>query len=162
MQRFRYLRPAPEERRAQLVQIVGTFLALLMIVIAANRIADAGLRAMMHGIVIASVFLTSRSYAALERKKRRAERQEIALDETGICFVDQDRADRFISWRDIQTCEVRGGKLRLEWKEDAKNLSEEISAREVENGVPMIEAIARFWNAAHGRAQKLIIPLTPK
>lgn len=162
MQSFRYLFPAPEERRAQLIQTAGTGIAFVMIALFAGRVADAALRATLLGICAASFLLVARAVWALESKVRRAEKQEIVVDETGICFVDPDSADLSVTWREIETCEVRGGKLRLEWKDGAKALHREISAREIENGVQLIEAIARFWNDAHGRPQKLIIPLTPR
>ncbi len=155
---FRFQPPAPEEARAFAVQFVGSLLALLGLAVAFWRLES--LRPALLGSGLGLAYLVARSAWALELKARRAQLGGVEVDDEGVKLSDGSR-EQALAWSQIQSCEVRGGKLHLSG--EAGSL--EISAREVQDGVRLIEEIFARWKNGGQRgfvAPHNFIPLAPR
>ncbi len=159
MQIFRYFAPAHEEQRAFAIQFAGTLVALLMLAFIVWRVNDAMIRSVLIGAGLGTVWLLGRAAWQLELKARRSATQMIGVDEDGLHLINGDN-ERVLSWPDWEG-EVRAGKLVLKAKEGEEIF--EFSARETEDGMQLIESIAR-----HLRGEKEFqpptnfIPLSPR
>jgi len=102
----------------------------------------------------------ARSAWALELRARRSQLGGIEVTEQGVRLSD-GRREQMLTWSQIQTCEVRGGKLHL----SGEGVELSVSAREVEDGVKLIEEIAVRWKNGGKRgfvAPSNFIPLSPR
>lgn len=135
------------------MQLVGTLLCLVMIGVLTFQTRDSGLRGVLIGAGIGVVFLVARNAWQLEKKAARAQWSEIGIgkksdsdsndSKNGFHFTDSKNQTQFILWENIETREVRGGRLYLAWR-DEKNKKNELQfgAREVENGMELIQLLA--------------------
>ena len=159
---FRFVPPAPEEARAFALQLAGSLLALLGLALVFWRLES--LRPVSLGAAAGLIYVVARSAWALELRARRSQLGGIAVDEAGVRLHD-GRREQALAWSQIQTCEVRGGKLHLNGAGDAgERIELAISAREVEDGVKLIEEIAVRWKNGGKRgfvAPSNFIPLSP-
>ena len=145
MQTFRYFAPSSEEQRAFAIQFAGTIAALVVLGILVWRANDAMMRSVAIGAGLGAVWLLVRAAWQLELKARRSATQMIGVADDGLHLIDGED-ERILNWADWQG-KVRAGKLVLTPKEDTEDTegaeSFEFSARETEEGMQLIESIAR-------------------
>ena len=151
MQIFRYFAPSSEEQRAFAIQFAGTVAALLVLAFLVWRVNDAMMRSVVIGAGLGTIWLLVRTAWQLELKARRSATQMIGVDDDGLHLIDGEN-ERVLHWADWQG-EVRAGKLVLTQKEGSESF--EFSARETEDGMKLIESIAR-----HLRGEKEFTPPT--
>jgi hypothetical protein len=155
---FRFTPPAPEEARAFAVQLVGSVLALGLLALLFWRAPT--LRPVLIGAGAGLIYGLARSAWALELKARRSQAGGVDVDEAGVRWHD-GRREQERAWAEITVCEVRGGKLRL----GGDKWAWEFSAREIEDGVALVEEVAARWKNGGKRGftpPTLFIPLTPR
>ncbi len=155
---FHFQPPAPEEARAFAIQFLGSLLALLGLALVFWRLPQ--LRPVVLGSGLGLMYLLARSAWALELKGRRSQLGGVQVDDEGVRLND-GRSEQVLEWSQIQECEVRGGKLYL----SGEGVALEISAREVQDGVRLIEEIsARRKNGGKRGfvAPGNFIPLAPR
>jgi hypothetical protein len=112
---FRFLPPSPEESRAFLAQLGATLLSFVVIGVLFWRSNEAGLRAVLIGAGIGTLFLLARAAWKLELKAARAQRGSLAIDGEGFTLsLDANKTHR-VAWHEITNLEVRGGKLHVAW-----------------------------------------------
>ena len=159
MQTFRYFAPSHEEQRAFAIQFAGTIAALLVLAFIVWRVDNAMIRAVTIGAGLGTIWLLVRTAWQLELKARRAATKMIGVADDGLHLIDGDN-ERVLNWPNWEG-EVRAGKLVLKQKEGVESF--EFSARETEDGMKLIESIAR-----HLRGEKEFqpptnfIPLSPR
>ncbi len=151
MQTFRYFAPSSEEQRAFAIQFVGTIAAIVVLAIVVWRANDAMMRSVTIGAALGAIWLLARAAWQLELKARRSATQMIGVDDDGLHLIDGDN-ERVLHWPEWQG-EVRAGKLVLTQKEGSESFA--FSARETEDGMKLIESIAR-----HLRGEKEFTPPT--
>lgn len=157
-QEFRFLPPAPQEARAFAIQFVGSLLALLGLALAFWRLES--LRPALLGAALGLIYIVARSAWALELRARRSQLGGIEVDDVGVRWSD-GRREQTLLWSQIEACEVRGGKLHL----SGAGAQIEVSAREVEEGMKMIEEISARWKNGGKRGfvpPSNFIPLSPR
>lgn len=155
---FRFHPPAPEEARAFAIQLAGSMLALLALAWVFWRAPS--LRPALLGAALGLITIVARSAWALELRARRSHLGGIEVDEQSVRLSD-GRREQALAWSQIEVCEVRGGKLHL----SGAGIELDISAREVEDGVKLIEEIAARWKNGGKRgfvAPSNFIPLAPR
>ena len=155
---FRFLPPAPEEARAFAIQFVGSLLALLGLALAFWRLES--MRPAVVGAALGLITIVARSAWALELRARRSQRGGIEVGDAGVRWSD-GRREQTLLWSEIEACEVRGGKLHL----CGAGAEIEVSAREVEDGMKMIEEISARWKNGGKRGfvpPSNFIPLSPR
>lgn len=155
---FHFLAPAPEEARALAFQLAGSLLALAGLALAFWRLES--LRPVVLGATCGLIYIVARSAWALELKARRSQLGGIGVDEAGVRHGD-GRREQTLKWSQIQKCEVRGGRLHL----SGERVEIGISAREVEDGIKLIEEISSRWRNGGKRgfvAPSNFIPLSPR
>jgi hypothetical protein len=160
MKTFHYLPPGVEEQRAFVMQLLGTVLGVVAVGWLSWATRDAQLRSALWGAAIGLIYLLARAAWQLEVKARRAQVGEIGLAEDGLHLVDREGRERVAGWKTITSCDVHGGKLRVVWPQG----DWEVSAREVQDGMTMVQEIAEIWLRANGQEKPPtnFIPLTPK
>jgi hypothetical protein len=170
---FHFFPPAPEEGRAFFMQLLGAVLSLTVIGVLAFKTAEPGLSGVLIGAGIGVVFLIGRNAWQLEQKAARAQWSEIAIEENsgealGFSFTNPKNQTQFVAWQQIETLEVRGGRLYLAWR-DEKNQNYELQfgAREIENGMELIRLIAARGASTPAPGENFtppsnFIPLKPK
>jgi hypothetical protein len=161
---FRFFPPSPEEQRAFFAQLGGTILSFVVIGVLAWRADEAGLRGAMIGAGIGVLFLLGRNAWQLERKAARAQHGEIVVEEQGFSHTDFKGRTNFVAWDKIETLEVRGGRLQLVWRDEARHKHALcLGAREVENGMELIRLLAARGRSTPVATQSSnFIPLEPK
>ena len=153
---FHYLPPAPEEQRAFVIQFLGTLAALVGIGVLWFAWTDK--RAVLVGAILGAIYLLARSAWSLEIKARRAQNAEIVLDDENLIVTNRDGKTQTFIIKDIEKCEVRGGRLVVICN-GVRVL--EVGARELTNGMTLIEELLRRWSKDDGvfRPPSNFIPL---
>ena len=153
---FHYLPPAPEEQRAFVIQFLGTIAALVAIGVLWFVWTDK--RAVLIGAALGAIYILARSAWSLEIKARRAQNAEIVLDDETLSITNRDGKTQTFRIKDIEKCEVRGGRLVVTVN---KHRVLEVGARELTNGMTLIEELLRRWSKEDGvfRPPSNFIPL---
>ncbi len=156
MQTFHYLPPAPEEQRAFVIQFLGTLAALIGIGVLWFVWMDK--RAVLIGAALGAIYILARSAWSLEIKARRAQNAEIVLDDETLSVTGREGKTQTFRIDDIEKCEVRGGRLVVIFGGDRVL---EVGARELTNGMTLIEELLRRWSKDDGvfRPPSNFIPL---
>lgn len=160
LQTFRYLPPGVEEQRAFAMQVLATLLSVGIAVALSFSTRESGLKAVLWGASLATIWMLARAAWQLELKARRSQHEEIRVDENGLHF-EKENGSTLWAWRDIEECEARGGKLSVKTAQSTL----ELSAREVENGMELLREIVSRWHQAHGHETEKpsnFIPLSPR
>jgi hypothetical protein len=159
MQTFHFFPPSPEEQRSFAIQLFGTILTALVAGVLAFVSPNAGLRGAMMGIALGALFLLARSAWQLEKKAQRAQNAAIGADETGLQITDAKGQAQLLRWEEIEKTEVIGGRLQIQWRGGELKFG----AREIENGMQLINLIARHTGSTPGtKGGSNFIPLNPK
>ena len=155
---FRFHPPAPEEARAFAIQFVGSLAALLALALLFWRLEP--LRPAIVGAMLGLIYVVARSAWALELRARRSQHGGVQVDDAGVRLSD-GRREQALAWSQIEACEVRGGKLYV----SGAGIELAVSAREVEDGMAMVEEISARWKNGGKRgfvAPSNFIPLSPR
>ena len=157
---FRYLPPGTEEQRAFAMQVLGTVLSIGVAVVFSFSTRESGLKAVLWGASLGTIWMLARSAWQLELKARRSQHEEIRIDENGL-HLEKEKSCTFWTWTESETCEARGGKLYVKTAQSTL----EFSAREIENGMELLREIVSRWHQAHGHETEKpsnFIPLLPR
>ena len=90
---------------------------------------------------------------AIGKKARRSQLARVGFDENQLHVVDWHGTESNVHWNEITSCEVKGGKLLVEW--DGGKLH--VGARELEDGMEFVQHVAK---KVHGD-KSTFITLTP-
>ena len=163
---FRYLPPGVEEQRAFVLQFLGSLLGVAALVAMIFATREMALRALLIGVIGATIWLLLRVAFALENKARRAEHASLTIDDEALTAVDAREYSQRVLWRDVEKCEARGGRLSLQWQGENGAQTLEVGAREIENGLDFVRGALAYFNAAHDIGPQAppsnFIPLEPK
>jgi len=154
MREFHYLPPSPDDQRAFVMQLLGTVLGLILVAILIWKTPAFELRTVLAGAAAAILWMLGSAAWRLEKKARRSQLAKVGFDENQLFVVDRHGAESNIPWNEITACDVKGGRLSVQWK-GGKLL---VGARELENGMEFIQHVAK---KVHGD-KSTFIPLTPK
>jgi MFS family permease len=154
---FRYYAPGPEEQRSFVMQFLGTLLGLGAVAFFAWRSSDGGLRGMLLGAALALILRLILAARRLENRARRAQIAQIGVDESGLHLTDEKGGVQSLSWSEIQTLDVRGGRLFVAW--EGGNFS--VGAREIEDGMTLVRLVMNKGRDDKPRGGNFI-PLSPK
>ena len=152
MREFHYFPPSQDDQRAFIMQLLGALLGLIVVVVLFWRTPAFELRAVLVGAGIAILWMLGSAAWRLETKARRSQLAKVGFDESLLHVVDWHGTESNIPWNDITLCEVKGGRLLVQWK-DGKL---QVGARELEDGMEFIQHVAK---KIHGD-KSTFIPLT--
>lgn len=151
MREFHYFPPSQDDQRAFVMQLFGALLGLLVVAFLWWRASSFELRAVLIGAGVAILWLLGNAAWQLEKKARRSQLAKVGFDENRLFVVDWHGAESKIPWNEITGCDVKGGRLSVQWK-SGKLL---VGARELENGMEFIQHVAK---TVHGD-KSTFIPL---
>ena len=154
MREFHYFPPSQDDQRAFVMQLFGALLGLLAVAFLWWRASSFELRAVLIGTGAAILWMLGSAAWRLEKKARRSQLAKVGFDENQLFVTNWRGLQSEISWADITTCDLKGGKLLVEW--DGGKLH--VGARELEDGMEFVQHVAR---KVHGD-KSTFIPLTPK
>ncbi len=152
---FRPFPPAPQETRAFAVFFFGSVLALVLVAVLAWKNPDGGFRGLMMGAGAAILWRLGRAAFDLEKKAERAKHLKLEPTPEGL-KIRRGEAQELVEWLQFSRVEMRGGRLHLEWP----NGNLEIGSREWENGMDLVQTIAK--SAAKPQKPANFIPLEPR
>lgn len=152
MREFYYLPPEQDDQRAFVMQFLGAASGLLVVAFLWWRASSFELRAVLIGAGLAILWMLGKAAWQLEKKARRSQLAKVGFDENQLIVVDWHGAESQISWNEVTACDVKGGRLSVEWN-GGKLL---VGARELENGMEFIQHVAR---RVHGD-KSTFIPLS--
>lgn len=159
MRTFHYLPPGLEEQRGFALQCLGTLLGLALIVALCCWTRDAGLRGVLAGAGLATVFKLGHSAWMLEQKAQRSQNAEIGMDGDGLHLVAASGGSQTVKWDDITECGVQGGRLAVKW--DGGQLV--VGAREIEDGMTLVrEVMQKRQGETLSPTPSNFIPLNPR
>lgn len=153
---FSYIAPGQEEQKSFWYQVVGSLLALLVLIALAVWRREGGPAALMLGAGLAIVFRLVQAAREMERRGQRARHAQFGLEAQGLRVTTANQHTFFLAWDKISKAEVRGGRLHLEWAEGSLSFG----SREVHDGMRLTQEIVRRLPGQQGPS--LFIPLTPK
>jgi len=154
MREFHYFSPGQDDQRAFIMQLLGTLLGLIVVAILFWKTPVIELRAVLIGAGIAIVWMVGNAAWRLEKKARRSQLAKVGFDDTQLFVTDWHGVQHEIPWKEITSCEVKGGRLLVQWKGDKLH----VGARELEDGMVFIQHVAK---KVHGD-KSTFIPLTPR
>ena len=143
MKTFHYLPPAPEEQKAFVAQLLGTIVALAMIVGSWFFLKEARMQAILAGVALGVIYLLANIAWKLEVKAQRAQNAEIVLDENELRITDRSGHTQAIPIKDIEKCDVRGGRLIVFYQ---GNRVLEVGARELYDGMTLVQELLAKWS----------------
>jgi hypothetical protein len=152
MREFHYFPPSQDDQRAFIMQLLGTVLGLIVVAVLFWKTPMFELRAVLVGAGVAILWMLGSAAWRLEKKARRSQLAKVGFDENQLRVVDWHGAESNISWDEITLCEVKGGKLLVEWKGGKLR----VGARELEDGMEFVQHVAK---KIHGD-KSTFIPLT--
>jgi len=152
MREFHYLPPSPDDQRAFVMQLLGTVLGLILVAILIWKTPAFELRTVLAGAGAAILWMLGSAAWRLEKKARRSQLANVGFDENQLFVTDWRGLQSEISWADITTCDLKGGKLLVEWE----NGKLHVGARELEDGMEFVQHVAK---KVHGD-KSTFIPLT--
>lgn len=152
MREFRYFPPSQDDQRAFIMQLLGTVLGLIIVAILFWKTPTFELRAVLVGAGVAIVWMVGKAAWRLEKKARRSQVAKVGFDEKQLFVTDWHGLQSKIAWGKITACEVKGGKLLVEWKGGELH----VGARELEDGMEFVQHVAK---KIHGD-KSTFIPLT--
>lgn len=154
MREFHYFPPSEGDQCAFIMQILGTILALILVAFLWWRLGSLEMHATLIGASVAVLWRLGSAAWQLERKARRSQLAKVGFDEDQLQVVDWHGVESDIPWKDITSCEVKGGKLLVQWEEGQLH----VGARELEDGMEFVQHVAK---KVHGDKSPLIT-LTPR
>jgi len=154
MREFHYFPPSQDDQRAFVMQLLGALIGLIVVAILFWRTTVFELRAVLIGAGVAVLWTLGNAAWQLEKKARRSQLAKVGFDENLLLVVDWHGVESQIPWKEVTNCEVKGGRLSVQWK-SGKLL---VGARELENGMEFIQHVAK---KVHGD-KSTFIPLTPR
>lgn len=143
MKTFHYLPPAPEEQKAFVAQLLGTIVALAIIVGAWFFVHETRMQAILAGVALGVIYLLANIAWKLEVKAQRAQNAEIVLDEDELRITDRSGQTQTISIKDIEKCDVRGGRLVVIYQ---GHQVLEVGARELFDGMTLVQELLAKWS----------------
>lgn len=158
MKTFRFFAPSPEEQRGFTVQLFGTILTVFVVIYLFPRTYDITLRSALIGVVIGALFLLTRSAVNLENKSQRAKNAEIVIEKDGFKTTDAQGRSTSVGWDQIESSEVSSGRLLIKWQGGQLKFG----AREVEEGMELIQLIVARGQSTSEAGASNFIPLDPK
>ena len=153
MREFHYFPPNQDDQRAFMMQLLGALLGLVIVAILFWRTSAFELRAVLIGAGVAILWMLGNAAWQLEKKARRSQLARVGFDENQLHVVDWHGTESNVHWNEITSCEVKGGKLLVEW--DSGKLH--VGARELEDGMEFVQHVAK---KVHGD-KSTFITLTP-
>ena len=161
---FHYLPPAPEEQKSFVAQFLGTTVALGLIAAAWFFLKETRMHAILIGVALGTIYLLAQVAWKLETKAQRAQNAEIVLDEDELRVTNRKGQTQTIPVKDIETCEVRGGRLVVIYQ---GNRVLEVGARELFDGMTLVQELLAQWSgktsADNGfKPPTNFIPLDPR
>lgn len=154
MREFEYFPPSQDDQRAFIMQLLGAALGLIVVSVLFWGTSTFELRAVLVGAAVAILWMLGSAAWRLEKKARRSQLAKVGFDDNQLFVTDWHGLQSEIIWKDITSCEVKGGKLLVEW--DGGKLH--VGARELEDGMAFVQHVAK---KVHGD-KKTFIPLTPR
>jgi hypothetical protein len=152
MREFHYFPPSQDDQRAFIMQLLGTVLGLIVVAVLFWKTPTFELRAVLVGAGVAILWMLGSAAWRLEKKARRSQLAKVGFDENQLDVVDWHGAESNIFWNEITLCEVKGGKLLVEWNGGKLH----VGARELEDGMEFVQHVAK---KVHGD-KSTFIPLT--
>jgi hypothetical protein len=152
MREFHYFPPSQDDQRAFIMQLLGTVLGLIVVAVLFWKTPTFELRAVLAGAGVAILWMLGSAAWRLEKKARRSQLAKVGFDENQLDVVDWHGAESNIFWNEITLCEVKGGKLLVEWNGGKLH----VGARELEDGMEFVQHVAK---KVHGD-KSTFIPLT--
>lgn len=143
MKTFHYLPPAPEEQKAFVAQLLGTIVALAMIVAAWMFSNETRMHAILAGVALGVLYLLANIAWKLEVKAQRAQNAEIVLDEDELRITDRNGHTQAIPIKEIEKCDVRGGRLVVIYQ---GHRVLEVGARELFDGMTLVQELLAKWS----------------
>jgi hypothetical protein len=153
MREFHYFPPNQDDQRAFMMQLLGALLGLVIVAILFWQTSAFELRAVLIGAGVAILWMLGNAAWQLEKKARRSQLAKVGFGETQLLVTDWHGLQSEISWENITSCEVKGGKLLVEWGGGKLH----VGARELEDGMEFVQHVAK---KVHGD-KSTFIALTP-
>jgi hypothetical protein len=152
MREFHYFPPSQDDQRAFIMQLLGTVLGLIVVAVLFWKTPTFELRAVLVGAGVAILWMLGSAAWRLEKKARRSQLAKVGFDETQLFVTDWHGSQSEILWENITSCEVKGGRLLVEWNGGKLH----VGARELEDGMEFVQHVAK---KIHGD-KSTFIPLT--
>lgn len=153
MREFNYFPPSQDDQRAFIMQLLGTLFGLIVVAALFWRASVFELRSVLVGAGLAILWILGRAAWRLEIKARQSQMSKVGFDEDYLFVTDWHGLQSRIPWADITTCDLKGGKLLVEWEGGKLH----VGARELENGMEFVQHVAK---KIHGD-KSTFISLTP-
>ncbi len=164
MKTFHYLPPAPEEQKSFVAQLLGTIVALAMVFAAWFFWRETRMHAILIGVGLGAIYLLAQVAWKLELKAQRAQNAEIILGDDDLQITDRHGKTQTLLIKDIENCEVRGGRLVVIYKGKQVLV---VGARELFDGMTLVQELLAKWSgkdsAQNGfQPPSNFIPLDPR
>lgn len=153
MHDFQYFPPTQDDQRAFIMQLLGTLLGLIVVAVLFWRTSAFELRAVLIGAGVAILWILGSAAWQLEKKARRSQLAKVGFDDNQLFVIDWHGVESDIPWNEITLCEVKDGKLLVEWNGGKLH----VGARELEDGMDFVQHVAK---KVHGD-KSTFISLTP-